>query len=307
MKRLTAEELQMMLVKRRDLLETAMNGSAEKHQAQARKIESRIVARVTAADTAATPEARARVLSEVRAILGNGLKEALGQSEVDLLQTLELSLKTSAEYLTKADVLGGAYTGPSSRRAVETFKNLDERIRNRQILGDPNMVEVRSQWAKQWNVHWDALSDDLRRRMTRAAITGETINSIASGLVVDLGKLGVAGYQDPEAWAKSFVRTTQMQLYTDMSVALSREAGIEKFVNVGVSDERQSLECYEASQEPPKTMEEWDEWRASNGRGGRPGYRHVRNCRCVAGPVPPGLEDEDWAQPSEKFAEVASV
>lgn len=111
---------------------------------------------------------------------------------------------------------------------------------------------------------------------------------------------------DPEKWAQSFVRTTQQQLDTDFAVSIAKEAGIERFVNIGTPDDRQSLECYEASQEPPKTMQEWDEWRASNGRGGRPGYRHVRNCRCIAGAVPPALEDDDWTQENPKY-ETAAV
>lgn len=299
MKRFSAQELVKLLQERRHLLETVNGESTVFYQGLAREVEVAILAAIGGNGTyVPTPADRVRIAATLERILSNGVQQVLTQAEIDLLQVLRIALNdlgavhAAANGATALSVSEGV-----PRRVVETFFAIERRIENREILRvtDP----YRSLWAEQFSDRYLLVMREVQRQMTAAAIQSRTNQQVYEALRGPLGTLNLNGHQDPDVWARAFVRTTQHQLYADFSIAASLEAGITHFANMGVPDERQSRECWEASQEPPKTLEEWDGWRASNGKGGRPGERHVFNCRCRPAGIPARFVNDDWSQKND--------
>lgn len=79
---------------------------------------------------------------------------------------------------------------------------------------------------------------------------------------------------DAYARAREIVRTESTRIDNAVSVGFSESAGIKTFQNIGVGDTRQSKICRDASNEDPKSIEEW-----GRSRFGAP-PRHP-NCRCI--------------------------
>jgi len=294
MRRATPRELAELLRDRRDLLETVNGKPAAFYEGQARRMENAFLRAIgEGGDIVPTDAARARVMSAMESIRRNGVKQMLTQAELDLLSVLEEALKTQSEYYRRMYGVGQLDRIPN-RNIVRTFFAVDKKIKDKTILRT-GVAKYERLWRADWNDHWTGVMQEVQSKLTRAQLTGQSVNSVARELTDELGSLNINGHIPPDKWARSFVRTNNQQFYSDLSVALGKEAGIEKFASVGVSDSRQSLECREAQQQPPMTMEDWGKWKASNGKGGRPGERHVMNCRCVPAPVPDALEDE-WVE-----------
>ena len=252
----------------------------------------------------ASPQEAARILAELRKVLGGASTVALRLADTDALSVMRLGYGSQADYFAKAY---GARDALSVRagRIAQTFRRYDGLLQDGAILRGPYWQIERGRWAREFEDRAREVTGRVQRDLTKAiGTTGETTPRDIAASVRPLIE-GSTGRMDAETWARSFARTNQQQLYGDFAEQLAIDAGIDKFINVGVPDDRQSQECYEASQQPPMTMAEWDGWTASNGKGGRPGSRHVFNCRCIGGAVPPGLEDDDWAQPNPKYEEVA--
>lgn len=144
--------------------------------------------------------------------------------------------------------------------------------------------DLAGQWASPWVARWESVESRLRSEMLRGRALGLSWHDLAQQIQTPLGDLDL-GLSNPEAFANSFARSALTDMATQESIQAAREVGIEKFVNIGVGDERQSDICAEASQQPPMTVEEWaaSEW-------GLPS-RHP-NCRCDLGGVPPEIEGE---------------
>jgi hypothetical protein len=79
---------------------------------------------------------------------------------------------------------------------------------------------------------------------------------------------------DAYARAREIVRTETTRIDNAVSVGFAESGGLTKFVNVGVGDERQAKECFEASTSEPMTIEQWN----SSKLHAPP--RHP-NCRCI--------------------------
>lgn len=299
MKPLSAKELVELLQSRRHHLETVNGNSAEFYESLARQVEVAFLSAIGGNGTyVPTPADRARVAAVLERILSNGVQQVLTQAELDMLKVLRIALNDAAALQRGA--AGAAQFSVQAgvpKRIAETFFAIERRIENGTILRV--MEPYRTQWAGKFSDRYVPVMREIQRVFTRASIAGDTNQQILEQLRGPLGTLDLNGHQDPEVWARAFVRTTQQQLYADFSIAASVEAGITHFANIGVPDDRQSRECWEASQQDPMTLEEWDKWTASNGRGGRPGERHVFNCRCQPAGIPARFVDDDWTQPNE--------
>ena len=102
-----------------------------------------------------------------------------------------------------------------------------------------------------------------------------------------------------EARARMVIRTESTRVDNIVSVGFAESAGITKFANVGVGDERQSEVCRIASEADPMTIEQWTRYR-QNGLYIGTAPRHP-NCRCQLMGVFTGFE------PSESLLREAGV
>jgi hypothetical protein len=89
------------------------------------------------------------------------------------------------------------------------------------------------------------------------------------------GSLGESGALANRA--RVIARTELQGITVDMHLAWTKNAGFEKYINVNPMDERTTLGCAEASQQPAMTLAEWRGWMGSDGQGGIPPRKP--NCR----------------------------
>lgn len=299
MKKLRAAELQDLLLRRRKASEALAESGAKRYAYIIRRIDAAILRRLERVDTELDAASVAALVSDMRKVLSSASAAVLEQADKDALEAFRLSFETQLDYMRSAGSLSR-----SSRQVAQAFAYYEQRITSGEILRGEYWRIKRQEWSQEFVDEQRKVLRAVQAQMTRGLASGSTSpRDVAAALRGPLGGLQISGRMDPEAFAAAFTRTQYAQVENDLAVSLATQAQIEKFVNVGVPDDRQSLECYEASQQPPMTMLEWDAWRASNGKGGRPGSRHVMNCRCIAGAVPPALEGDDWTQPNPKFEE----
>ena len=270
---------------------TAMNGKGSQFYAtQARTIESQIIKLLTSGNNVINDAERARLMSALRGIFNNGTKSVLGVSTRQIYQIAGVSLAHQKRILESG--------GMDPERVAKTFLRIEKAIAAQELIKVAEPYQAL--WANMWSDEWVKVGRHIQASLTRAALTGETNRTIANALMGPLGELNIAGHLGPDAFADAFVRTQFGQLHNDFSTALANEAGLDKYVNIGVPDDAQSEICNEASQLSPMTLEEWE---ASS--VGRP-TRHVFNCRCILQAVPDSMLKQDFTQPNPKFQEVAA-
>lgn len=214
--------------------------------------------------------------------------EAIGLFAEDAVRVAALavdsqirSIQAQSQSAAAADVV----------RALQVFR---QRIEDRSIIriAEPYL----SDWLASWDERWLRFLRVLQRSSVVAIRDSEDTSYIAERIRRPLGSLNVGGNRSAEQFARAFARTSQSQLYADLAVIAAQEAGLDRFISIGIPDDRQSLECWEAMYESAKTWPEWKRWKASNGGGGAPGERHVHNCRCTPGAVLAERASEDWGQ-----------
>lgn len=154
---------------------------------------------------------------------------------------------------------------------------------------------------------WGALLSELRRQLSALTIQKRTwldAAEVIGPLLVDAGVPMPRNISDPVQFGVWVLRTRSTEAANALIVERAKEVheemgyeGEPRFLNQGILDSNQSQECFEATLEEPKTVEEWDSWVSSvhrkpgDDRGGPP-PRHVLNCRCALVYYPPGLETD---------------
>lgn len=292
-RRLNAAELERILARyRKQLAKTNGTGGDELARIGVR-VEKRIVRSMLAGSGEVTDEqlqAFQRAIRQSVAMGDVGFRETIDRYVPDVWQT---ALERTA------DVAGMSVFEPRiADRVLEVVDNFDRSIADRSILRTSDGYT--DLWRQQWNDEWTKAARVIQSKFTAATITGEPWQTVASGLTDELGALKIAGRVNPEDFARAFVRTKFGELYVDAGIAIGREAGLEKFINVGVPDDRQSEECFNACNRPPMTLEEWNDTDE-----GQP-KRHVFNCRCDLVAVPDDVEWPGQSNPKFEKQEVAA-
>jgi hypothetical protein len=256
----------------------------------ARSMERRIIRAIRAKETT-TRASQAELMSDLRKIMQNGMREVVQKSRPSILRVLAEAIERDGQALTVA--------AANTKRVVQLVETLQEQIAKRTILRE---WDASGEWARQWGTRTQAIIDRVQDEFSHGVRLGKHSNVIADAIERDLASLNVPGVGDSRTFARAFVRTRYTELSKRFSENLGEEAGLDYYVNIGTSDDRQAQECYEASNEAPKTLENWEQWSASNGKGGTP-PRHI-NCRCSLAPIPNVMRSDDWSQPNDKFEEV---
>lgn len=192
-------------------------------------------------------------------------------------------LKTQAEML-KASFGADRWEDLPSERIKAIFGNFETSIRTRTIL-PTNDAQLMARWAGEWDDRWAEITRGLQTSFIEAAANGDSWLKLAERVTDDIGGLGINGQQNADAFARGFTRAKLTEIANAASTRSASMAGITKFVNIGVPDDRQSDECAAASQYEAMTIEEWQ----ASGEGPPP--RHVLNCRCLLSGVPVELEE----------------
>jgi hypothetical protein len=164
-------------------------------------------------------------------------------------------------------------------RVRSTFETFAEGIAKGDLIrvSDP---KVFAKYRAAWDKRWVGTMRDLQREFSRAAATGDSWTAVAKRIRGPLGTLDLPGRRmAPEHFARMYTRTMMTQVANNASTRTATAAGIDKFANLGVSDERQATICRGATAAGAMTLEEWD----ASEYGRAP--RHP-NCRCLLAAVP---------------------
>ena len=147
------------------------------------------------------------------------------------------------------------------------------------------------------HANWYAQLSDALREPVRQAVLDMTVRPLTAGeaaqRLADATDMSISR-------ARGIVRTESTRADTAISVSFADAAGMNRFINIGVGDTRQSGICRFASMQDAMTIEKWNALRFEGERVGPP-PRHVRRCRCKFMPVPEPF------QPSDALLEEAGV
>lgn len=214
-----------------------------------------------------------RVTAQLNRVILEGNPEVAAWLREELPYGAMNGLRTQAAFLA---AMGGTALA-NSDRVKQTYDTFQASIKSRKLLRlTPEAMGKR--WAVDWTDRFDKTMSGLQSRFLRAQSLGQSWTDVANAIQDQFGGLDVA-VGDPEVWARAFARTKLTEIATDTSIQFAREMGIEKFVNIGVPDDRQADECTAASNQPPMTLAEWE----ASPWGIPP--RHY-NCRCDMAGVP---------------------
>jgi hypothetical protein len=222
--------------------------------------------------TAIDMESLNRVTAQLNRVILEGNPEVAAWLREELPYGAMNGLKTQAAFLAQE---GGAIA--NADRVKQTYDTFQAGIESKKLLRlTPEAMGKR--WAVDWTDRFDKTMSGLQSRFLRAQSLGQSWTDVANAIQDQFGGLDVA-VGDPEVWARAFARTKLTEIATDTSIKFAREIGIDKFVNIGVPDDRQADECTAASNQPPMTLAEWE----ASPWGIPP--RHY-NCRCDLAGVP---------------------
>lgn len=284
-------------------LERIAGREAEAYAELARRMEARIFRALEWARSE-------QVISELSKILRNGTGEMVRLADDSMLKILAQTLARDGAAISAAYGVE-SISQVRVARIVRTFDRFEDALQNKPGRMLSRLAPYRESFGARWSDHWTPVVRKVQAEFTRAQFTGAPTNAIARTLRNDLDTFNVSGHMDPEKFARKFVRGMFAELDSDASQALAEDAGLDQFINIGITDDRQSLTCFEASNAGAMTIEEWKEWRASTGSGGLPPRPPVPGapddwCRCSLQAVPTVMAGDDWSQPNEKFEEVAA-
>lgn len=251
-----------------------------------------------------------QVNGELSRVLRNGTGDMVRIADDTMLKILAQTLARDAAAISAAYGVASINQVRVSR-IVRTFDRFEEAIRNKPGRMLERLAPYRESFGARWSDHWTPVVRKVQAEFTRAQFTGAPTNAIARTLRNDLDTFNVSGHMDPDKFARKFVRGMFAELDSDASQAIADAAGLEQFINIGVTDDRQSQTCFEACNAGAQTIEEWKVWRASTGSGGLPPRPPVPGapddwCRCSLQAIPTVMAGDDWSQPNAKFEEVAA-
>lgn len=294
-RRVNPEQIQRIIARYRAMLEKANGSAVQAAERVAERMDRAIVRAMEDGSYSVDTEALNRLLTSARRTLSNGNRQIRMVLEDHVPTVADLSMNHQAAAIVAMQ--GAAPNALSDLRVIDAFSYFERAIADKSIVRSSAPYVER--WAAQWNDEWTKVARKVQAEFTRGLATGANNRDIAKGLVSDLGRLEINGKINNEDFAREFIRTSSGEMYQSFGLQIASEAGLDLFVNIGVPDDRQSEECYQACQEGAHTMEWW----LASPEG--PPKRHVFNCRCFLQAVTETAAEQDWTQPNEKFAKEA--
>jgi hypothetical protein len=208
--------------------------------------------------------------------------------------------KVLSRALSRVDTyMLGAFTATADLSLMTTLRQIDsfrtippnviEELAlnfNTELRGEL-MNEARENWIRALSDHALRPASGLREALAEAVVQGVSIKRAAETFLRHEGLADLPATTrriNDAARATAVVRTELTNIDAAVSIRFAEAAGITRFINLGVGDERQSEICGEATRQPPMTRLEW-----IASKYGLPA-RHV-NCRCSCAPVPEGIDD----------------
>lgn len=244
-------------------------------------LEQRMLTTISQWPGAANPRTQAELMSAIRRIVREAGKEA-----GDVLERMTPDISRAA-LATAQGTTAVLLVGQVDRleRAAQVFASFEESIKTRTLLKLGGPLEgaganYRAAWGEAWDADWTRTVRSLQGTFTRATVQGLDWRKVAPQITDKLGNLDINGKMDPAVFAEAFARTKITEIMNDSSVAIGAEGEMELFINVGVVDDAQSDECFDACNAGAMTLAEWEASEFG------PPPRHVLNCRCTLTPVP---------------------
>jgi len=164
--------------------------------------------------------------------------------------------------------------------AKRTLANLARSEATGQWLKSETANRYAAAFAEQWEAAFGGTQRGLAQVFTRAAYGGLDWRDVSRNITGGMGDIKVPQGINPATFAEAFARTKVAEIANESALENAQEGGMELFINVGVVDERQSEECYDACNAGAMTLAEWE----ASDYGVPP--RHEFNCRCDLVPVP---------------------
>jgi len=172
-----------------------------------------------------------------------------------------------------------------SARIRDTFLSFEDAIRSGSILPGSD-AELALKYAGKWTDRMGNALEKIQSKVVGATARGESWIEVANAIQDDLGMLKINGHQAIDVFARGYTRQVLTLIANKTSTRSAQMAGIDRFINAGVPDDRQSEECAEASAMDAMTLEEW------NAHPVRSPPRHEENCRCLLMGVVSEVQEE---------------
>lgn len=193
-------------------------------------------------------------------------------------------LRTQAALLAKSFGVDSWERVPI-QRVRDAFANFQTVIESGKILPTKDAA-LMARWGELWNDRMANAVGSVQEKFVEGIARGQSWLDISQAITSDVGGLDIIGEMAADDWARGFTRAKMTEMAVAAGTRSAIEAGITRFINIGVPDDRQSEECEHASAQEPMTLEEW----GASSEGPPP--RHVFNCRCDLGGVPEFAEEE---------------
>lgn len=278
---MNAVQLQRLLLERKRELDRLTKAAANPLKATTVEVQTAIAAHLTRAQGPVTTATRERVMTDVRRIIdaaGTASKEAMKANAPTVIKAGAIRTTDISRLIIPR--------GGRLEKIVDTYQGFERMIEERKIfvLGSTKVAAFEEKYLMEWGRGWASSMRSLQSTFSRSAVSGLDWRVISKTLVSDAGKLIGPDIADPERFSNLLARMMVAELDNLTAHAMGDEAGLELYVNLGVPDEGQTEECYEACNAGAMTLEEWE-----MGLGLAP--RH-EGCRCEEFPVPsdPGLK-----------------
>ena len=279
-----ANKLYQSVLRYRAALEQYGQTRAVQYARLAASLEKQIVQMLRTIDgrTITTAE-RTRLLNALRRAFLTTARSALQLSAADAAPIVTLAIRRQLDVA-------------KTERLVRTLAYWERSIQTGEVVGLTQGIREQ-RIAGQFASTYEPVLRKTGRVFADAVETGLSPLEIAKrvpelGTLTDATGAPLRGRINPEAFGRAVTRTAFNEISNSMALRIGEEAGLTKYVNLGVSDSRQSDVCYRASQAGPRTLKEW----ANSSEGPPP--RHVLNCRCTLQAIPDEIAGEDWTQPN---------
>ena len=273
---MTAAQLTALLEEQRGIMEVLAQKVARPTESALLKTQARIVQSLARFEGTVDTASRTAALNTARRIVADAGLEAAQRMKDDAPGIIKAGAMRTRE-LTELLVP----RGDRLDAIVSTFMSFEKSIEEKRAfaLGSVKLQAFMDKYTVDWESGWSGTIKGLQAKFTQGAVSSLDWRVISRTIVNESGALVVPGGMDAETFATMFARTKVTEIDNLTARAMGDEAGLELYVNLGVPDDNQSEDCYDATNAGAMTMTDW----ADSAYDEPP--RHP-NCRCMLFPVP---------------------